>query len=99
MKRTHLILLAIVLLLVSCQKPTSPVNLFISRADDYGDVVSGDQYILFHLKAYSDSYIIDHIECKSFDAENGIQSIFDTLINAKQAEFDCPIWTQYFTTA
>ena len=99
MKRTYLILIAVTLLLASCRKPTSTVNLFISRADEYGNVVSGDQYILFHIKAYSNSDVVSRIECKSFDAENGIQYIFDTLFNAKQVEFDCPIWTQYFTTA
>lgn len=83
----------------SCQKPSSPVNLFITRADDYGDVVSGNQYILFHIKTYSEADMVKRVECKSFDAENGIQNIFDTLINAKQAEFEWPIMTQYFTTA
>ena len=99
MKRIYLLFLIIVLAATSCQKPSSPANLFITRADDYGDVVSGDQYILFHIKTYSESDIISHIECTSFDAENGVQKVFDTIINAKQAEFDQPIWTQYFTTA
>lgn len=91
--------MAATLLLSSCRQPTSPVNLFITRADDYGNVVSGEQFILYHVKAYSESNMISRIDCKSFDAENGIQTVFDTLINAKEAEFDCPVFTHYFTTA
>lgn len=99
MKRISLIFLVVAFIATSCHKPSSPINLFITRADDYGDVVSGEQYILFHIKAYSESDIVSRVECNSFDAENGIQKVFDTIINAKQAEFDQPIWTQYFITA
>ena len=99
MKRISLLFLVVAFIATSCHKPSSPVNLFITRADDYGDVVSGEQYILFHIKAYSESDIVSRIGCNSFDSENGIRKVFDTLLNAKHAEFDQSIWTQYFTTA
>ena len=99
MKIRHILLLCMALMLASCHEKPSPVNLFISRADNYGNPVSGNQYILFHVKAFSDADIVSRIECKSFDSENGIEIILDTLINTKSVEFDYPIFTKYYTTS
>ncbi len=99
MKIRHILLLCMALMLASCHQKPSPVNLFISRADNYGNPVSGNQYILFHVKAFSDADIVSRIECKSFDSENGIEIILDTLINTKSVEFDYPIFTKYYTTS
>ncbi len=93
------LLLCAALMLASCDEDPSPVNLFISRADDYGNPVSGNQYILYHINAFSSSKTVSRIECKSFDSENGIETIFDTLVNAKHVEFDYPIFTKYYTTS
>lgn len=101
MKRTLLLVITALCLLLgtfSCEQEVSTVNLFVNRADEY-TTVSPEQYILFHIRAYSEHDLIQHIECKSFDSENGIQQVFDTVVNAKQAEFDYAVWTQTYSTS
>ena len=101
MKRSlTLLTLAISLMLAatSCEPEVSTVNLFVNRADDY-TTVSPEQYILFHVKAYSEHSMVHRIECKSFDSENGVLPVFDTVVSAKQAEFDYAVWTRTYTTS
>lgn len=98
MKR--LLVIAILLIIATgCNEQTSPVNLFVSRADDYGDNITFNQYILFHLKAFCQEGCINRIQGTSFESENGILSVFDTVLNAQTVEFDCPVKTSYYTTS
>lgn len=101
MKRClHLLITAVGLMLAtaSCEPEVSTVNLFVNRADDY-TTVSPEQYILFHVKAFSEHSLVHRIECRSFDSENGILPVFDTVVSAKQVEFDYPVWTKTYTTS
>lgn len=91
-------LLALLLASVSCEKEVSEVNIFVNRADEY-EQVSPEQYILFHIKAFSEHSMVHRIDCKSFDSENGVQTVFDTVVSAKQVEFDYAVWTQVYTTS
>ncbi len=90
--------LALSLLWCSCQQEPSTVNLFVDRADSYA-TVSPEQYILFHVRAYSENDFVKRITCQSFDAENGILPVFDTVVNTKQIEFDLPVWTRTYSTS
>lgn len=91
--------LALIFGWTSCGPKPSSVNLFVNRADDYGNPVSPEQYILIHVKALSENDLVERIDCKSFDSENGIETLFDTVIHAKEAEFDLPVLTKSYTTS
>lgn len=101
MKKTLLLLFGALLLLNACQEPVSPVNMFITRADDYGTSVSHSMYIMFHIKAFSESDEITRIECQTFESENGVQPVFDTLFasGTTKVEYDYAYFTQYYTTS
>lgn len=99
--RKTLYFIGFLLLLSSCVKENvSPVNLFITRSDEYGDSVSHSQYILFHIKAISNTKPISHLKCTSFDSENGIDLVFDTIFadGPMKVEYDYPLFTKYYTT-
>ena len=101
MKRSLTLLtafLGLLLAAVSCDQEVSTVNLFVERADQYTTVSPG-QFILFHVKAYSENSFVHRIDCKTFDSENGIETVFDTVVSAKQVEFDYAVWTKTYTTS
>ncbi len=101
MKKALILLTGLLLLFSACQEKVSPVNLFITRADDYGNEVSHSMNILFHIHAYSNSTPITRLECTSFDSENGIEPVFDTLFasNTMDIEYDYAHYTKYYTTS
>jgi hypothetical protein len=101
MKRSLLLVisaLALMLGTLSCEQEVSTVNLFVDRADEYTNVSPG-QYILFHVKAYSEHSLVHRIECKSFESENGLEKVFDTVVDSRQVEFDYPVLTKTYTTS
>ena len=77
------------------------MNLFITRSDDYGTSVSHSMYIMFHIRAMSESDEITRLECHTFESENGLTPVFDTLFAAgtTNVEYDYPYFTQYYTTS
>ncbi len=100
MKKALILITGLLLLFSACQEKTSPVNLFITRADDYGNEVSHSMYILFHIHAFSADDQITRLECSSFDSENGVEQVFDTLFaNTKDVEYDYAHYTKYYTTS
>ena len=101
MKKALILFTGLLLLFSACQEKVSPVNLFITRADDYGNNVSHSMNILFHIHAYSNSTPITRLECTSFDSENGIEPVFDTLFasNPMDVEYDYAHYTKYYTTS
>ncbi len=100
MKKVLPIILGVLMLFSACKEKTSPVNLFITRADEYGNEVSHSMYILFHIHAYSTDDQITRLECTSFDSENGTELVFDTLFsNTKEIEYDYAHFTKYYTTS
>ena len=101
MKKVLIFILGLFLLLNACKEPTSPVNLFVTRADEYGEQVSHSMFILFHIKAYSEHDEIARLECSSFDSENGTKHVFDTVFDAgtTSVEYDYAHFTQYYTTS
>ena len=101
MKKTLIFIIGLLLLFSACQEKVSPVNLFITRADNYGNEVSHSMNILFHIHASSNSTPITRLECTSFDSENGIEPIFDTLFasNTMEVEYDYAHYTKYYTTS
>lgn len=101
MRKAFIVLVGSLLLFSACKETTSPVNLFVSRSDDYGLSVSPEMYIMFHIKAYSDHDEITRIECHSFDSENGLESVFDTMFVAgtTSVEYNYSHYTKYYTTS
>ena len=100
MKKALILIIGLLLLFSACKEKTSPVNLFISRADNYGDQISHSMYILFHIHAYSSEDQITRLECSSFDSENGNEQVFDTVFTGtKDVEYDYAHYTKYYTTS
>lgn len=101
MKKIFILLIGALFLLNACKEETSPVNLFITRVDDYGTSIMHSQYIMFHIKAISDSDEIARLECSTFDSENGQLPVFDTLFasGTTLVEYDYTYFTQYYTTS
>lgn len=100
MKKTLLLIICSLLLFSACKEKVSPVNLFVTRADDYGQEVSHSMYILFHIHAISNEGQIKRLECTSFDSEYGVEQVFDTLFaGTREIEYDYAHFTKYYTSS
>ena len=99
MKKTLILITGLLLLFSACEEKVSPVNLFVTRADDFGNEVSHSMYIQFHIHAFSSDDLINRLECSSFDSENGIEQVFDTIFaGTKDFVYDYDHYTKYYTT-
>ncbi|MBO6025672.1 MAG: hypothetical protein J6P73_00305 [Bacteroidales bacterium] len=101
MKKTLITLVGLLFLLGACKEPTSPVNLFINRADDFGESVSHGTYIMFHIKTVSENDEITRLECECFDSEFGVTPVFDTLFASGKSsvEYDYAYLTKSYITS
>lgn len=100
MKNTLITLVGLLFLLGACKEPISPVNLFINRADNYGEWVTHETYIMFHIKTVSENDEIARLECECFDSEFGVTPVFDTLFPSGMSivEYDYAYLTKAYIT-
>lgn len=89
MKKNFFIILLFSVFLTACQKnDVSKINILVTRTDNYGDYVSFNQNLLFHISAFSEKDLVQKITISSFDNEKGNIIVLDSIIHLSSVDFD-----------
>ena len=89
MKRNTIVfvVLALCALFTSCKKEASPVNIIVNQYGTSMTVPTGT-IVAYHVKTFSEKNIVHKVTVTSLDNENGLVTLWDTILDVKTAEFD-----------
>lgn len=85
----HLLLsLSILLFFYACEDETETQAILIVKPDDFVQTAKAGEKILYTLTASSKKTPIQHITISTYSPEQGLQTVFDTIINQQVAQIN-----------